>query len=218
MEPWLESFAQANFRRSSETAHDLKTPLNVAVLSLELLRMRIRKVAGADDEKLDGYVQAIDAELRRLGRIFDAFFLMSTPPKNEGEPSAVDVAALTAEAASSAGFALDATEPFHVDAHEPRIRKALKFFFDGAGKLLQEENRSASATRNGDGFQVTVSGASAVPDLELTKIFKFYYTDPDGNPDLSLATARLIVETYGGELLAVEESDKVTFRLSVPAR
>jgi len=44
MEPWLESFARAIFARSS--AHDLKTPLNVAVLNLELLRMRLRKLSG----------------------------------------------------------------------------------------------------------------------------------------------------------------------------
>ena len=36
---------------------------------------------------------AIETELRRMARIFDAFFLLSTPPKNEGAPSAVDVRA-----------------------------------------------------------------------------------------------------------------------------
>src|SRR6188508_396160 len=124
MEPWLESFAQANFRRSSDTAHDLKTPLNVAVLNLELLRMRVRKIASDDDEKLEGYVAAIDVELRRLARIFDVFFLLSTPPKSEGEPVDVDIASLTAEAAERAGFALDANGPVLVKAHESRIRKA----------------------------------------------------------------------------------------------
>ena len=83
MELWLENFARANFQRSADTAHDLKTPLNVAVLSLELLRMRLRKIGGEDDEKVVAYAHAIETELRRLGRIFDAFFLLSTPPKNE---------------------------------------------------------------------------------------------------------------------------------------
>jgi hypothetical protein len=50
----------------------------------------------------------------------------------------------------------------------------------------------------------------------LTKIFKFYYSDPDGKPDLSLAAARLIAETYGGALLAGEEHDKVWLRLTFP--
>src|SRR5436190_1896500 len=118
MEPWLETFARANFRRSADTAHDLKTPLNVAVLNLELLRIRLRKIAG-DDEKIDGYSAAI-------------------------------------------------------------------------------------------------TGSPATEGLELTKLFKLYYTDPQGNADLSLAVARLIAETYGGELNASEDRDKVTLRFTFP--
>src|SRR5215210_108281 len=107
MERWLENFARASFQRSADTAHDLKTPLNVAVLNLELLRMRLRKLAG-DDEKIETYSAAIETELRRMGRIFDAFFLLSTPPKNEQQPAGVDVAAIASETANAAGFALDA--------------------------------------------------------------------------------------------------------------
>lgn len=220
MEPWLESFARANFRRSGDTAHDLKTPLNVAVLNLELLKMRIRKLAGADDEKINGYSEAIETELRRMGRIFDAFFLLSTPPKNEGEPAAVDVAALAADAAQTAGFVLqtngDDAGGAPVQAHESRIRQALKLFFEGAGKVLRSDDRRASAERRDGEFRFVVTGSSAIEELEPTKLFKFYYTDPDGNPDLSLATARVIVETYGGELFASQESDKVSFRLTFP--
>ena len=51
MDPWLEHLARANFRRSADTAHDLKTPLNVAVLNLELVRMRCASWPD-DDEKL----------------------------------------------------------------------------------------------------------------------------------------------------------------------
>ena len=212
MEPWLESFARANFRRSADTAHDLKTPLNVAVLNLELLRMRLRKLAG-DDEKITGYTQAIDVELRRMGRIFDAFFILSTPPKQEGEPTDVDVAALAADVLGT-----NANGAAHVVGHESRIRQALKMFLDGASSLLAADDRSITAGRDGGTFHVTIVGRPAVPDqLELTKLFKFYYTNPLGTPDLSLAVARLIAETYGGELDAAEvESDKVSLRLSFP--
>src|SRR5437588_10406575 len=88
MDSWLESFGRAGFRRSSDTAHDLKTPLNVAVLNLELLRMRIAKLAGAavDDEKIVAYTRAIETELRRMARIFYTFFLLSTHQKGEGCP------------------------------------------------------------------------------------------------------------------------------------
>jgi hypothetical protein len=216
MESWLEHFARANFRRSADTAHDLKTPLNVSVLNLELLRMRLRKLTGEEDEKLTGYTSAIETELRRMGRIFDAFFLLSTPPAGEGPPTAVDIAPILADTASSAGIALRVDRPALVIAHESRIRQAGRLFFEGAAKLLGEESSSADGMYDERRYAITVVGKPASFDFEPSRIFKFYYTDPDGNPDLSLAVARLIAETYGGELDAVEDRDKVFLRLSFP--
>lgn len=212
MEPWLENFARANFRRSADTAHDLKTPLNVAVLNLELLRMRLRKLVGDDDEKVIAYSGAIEVELRRMGTIFDSFFLLSTPPKNDEQPESVDVAALAAEA----GFGAASDGPAIVQAHEARIRQALKLFRDNAPKLFREEDRRFVVRRDGPMFSISITGAPEAPDPEFTKIFKLYYTDPQGNPDPSLAVARLIAETYGGELNATEDRGTVSLRFTVP--
>jgi nitrogen fixation/metabolism regulation signal transduction histidine kinase len=208
VDEWLELFARANFARSADTAHDLKTPLNVAVLNLELLRMRMRKLTGGeDDEKLAGYGQAIEVELRRMGKIFDAFFLLSTPPKDD--PAPVDVAAICAEAGG-----IETGEPFLIRAHEARIRQAFKMFFDGLAGVVSAADRRIEVSRGAD-FAVVVTGTAVAKDLDVSKVFKFYYTDPNGNPDLSLATARLIVETYGGELSA-EDGDKVLIRMVLP--
>src|SRR5258707_1081492 len=144
MDEWLEAFARANFARSTDTAHDLKTPLNVAVLNLELLRMRIAKLGAADgDEKIAAYARSIEVELRRMARIFDTFFLLSTPPKGEGPPASVDISPLCAEAANTAGFEIAPRGSFHVRAHEPRIRQPLKMFFEGAAHMLRSEGRNA---------------------------------------------------------------------------
>src|SRR5213079_586670 len=98
MDAWLEKFARANFLRSADTAHDLKTPLNVAVLNLELLRMRIAKLGGAaNDEKVAADTAAIEVELRRMARIFDAFFLLSTPTKNEDAPKLMEMAVICSD-------------------------------------------------------------------------------------------------------------------------
>jgi len=218
MEEWLEAFARANFARSTDTAHDLKTPLNVAVLNLELLRMRIAKLGAAEgDEKIAGYARAIEVELRRMARIFDTFFLLSTPPPEEGDPVSLDLVPLCCEAAEAAGFNVAAPASFSVSAHDSRIRQALKLFFEGASRILHPDGRSARAGREGGEFVVVVEGSAQSKELEIEKIFKFYYTDPLGNPDLSLATARLIAETYGGRLMAGEERDNVVaLRLAFP--
>ncbi len=215
MEDWLETFARANFLRSGDTAHDLKTPLNIAVLNLELLRMRVRKLVGHDDEKLDDHARSIESELRRMARIFDAFFLLSTPPKNDEQPTRVDIAAISSDAAASAGYVFECKHA-SVLAHESRIRQALKLFFEGASAVLRAEGRRAGAGRDAAQFRISVTGEPEAGETELTKLFKFYYTDPLGNPNIALATARLIAETYGGELNASEESGKVSLRLIFP--
>lgn len=218
MESWLESFARANFARSADTAHDLKTPLNVAVLNLELLRMRIAKLSGLQgDEKINAYARSLELELRRMARIFDTFFLLSSPPSGEGEPGAVDICSLSAEVGGAAGFEMAAGERFPVRAHESRIRQALRVFFEGVAQSIRSEGLNVQTERDGERFRVVVTGTPKSEPFEIEKIFKFYYTDPLGNPDLALAASRLIAETYGGELIATEERDNVvTLSLSFP--
>ena len=217
MERWLERFARAGFLRSSDTAHDLKTPLNVAVLNLELLRMRVRKLVGeGDDEKLEEYARSLETELRRMARIFDAFFVLSTPPKGDDAPQPIDIGPLCVETAQDAGYEAMADGAMNVAAHESRIRQAFELFFDGASRVLAPQGRELTVRREGKTFDAVVSGQLMAPDIELSKLFKFYYTDPSGNPDVSLAAARLIAETYGGELNAARESDKVLLRLTLP--
>ncbi|HKB81456.1 MAG TPA: histidine kinase dimerization/phospho-acceptor domain-containing protein [Thermoanaerobaculia bacterium] len=217
MESWLERFARTIFLRSADTAHDLKTPLNVAVLNLELLRIRLSKITGgAEDEKMAAYAAAIETELRRMASIVDAFFLLSTPPKDEGEPAAIDLAPLAEELAGSAGIQLRSHGPARCRVHEIRMRHGLKLFFEGAARFLKSDARDASTDCAEGCIHVAVRGQPQHSDVELSKLFKFYYTDASGRPDLSLATARLIVETYGGELKAFEERDNVTLRFSVP--
>ena len=217
MESWLDHFASTNFRRSSDTAHDLKTPLNVAVLNLELLRMRVAKLTGSEDEKVNAYSKAIEQELRRMARIFDTFFVLSTPPRDDEAVVEFDLCPLCSEAAAGARFALTGLDgPFKIRAHDSRIRQALKLFFEGTSHVLKENGREAAIERIPGRFTVAVTGSPAASDFEITKIFKFYYTDASGNADLSLAAARLIAETYGGELDALEDRDKVSIRLSFP--
>lgn len=215
MDPWLESFARANFLRSSDTAHDLKTPLNVAVLNLELLRMRVGKLLGREDEKVLGYASAIDVELRRMARIFDTFFLLSTPPKDEGDPTAIDLCPICSAAATAAGWTLQVEGSGLAHGHESRLRQAFKLFFEGADRMLKDEHREASIRIDGS-FSLSATGEPVAEEFELTKVLKFYYTDAQGNPDLSLASARLIAETYGGDLSASQEHDKVTIRMTFP--
>jgi hypothetical protein len=216
MEPWLERFAQVGFERCSDTAHDLKTPLNIAVLNLELLRMRIRRVSGEEDEKVAGYVKAIDAEIRRLSRIFDAFFVLGYPPKDAPPPVAVAADTLFAEAVGSAGYEYGGDQSATlVTCHEARMRELARLFVSGAKSVIEAPpvfSRSSDETT----YTVSATGRLGNSSIEIVKLFKLYYSAPDGTPDLTLASARLIAETYGGDLSADERDGTLEIKLSLP--
>lgn len=214
MDRWLENFARVAFDRSADTAHDLKTPLNVAILNLELLRMRLRKLLGEDeDERIAKYSRAIEDELRRLGKIFDAYFTHATPPRTD--LVLVDPLPVFQESAATAEVSIGLPdEPVAIPGHEPRIRELARLFIQGAAKLLSPGFRVELKVDN-DRFRAVATGLPA-GDIELSKLFKFYYTDPSGNPELSIATARLIAETYGGTLTGSLSESGLSLELSLP--
>jgi His Kinase A (phospho-acceptor) domain len=216
MERWLENYARTAFGRSGDTAHDLKTPLNIAVLNLELVRIQLQKLEVADDEKVAAALKSIEGQLRRMAQIIDVFFASSAPPSAEGEPVPLDAAALIRGAASDLGIDLASNRTAIAVIHESRIREAAKLFFEGTLRLLDQPGWSAHSSRGR--YAVAASGGLRCQDLELTKAFQFDYTDPSGNPELSLATARLIVETYGGALEGTREGERARLELSLPAR
>ncbi|HXI11450.1 MAG TPA: HAMP domain-containing sensor histidine kinase [Thermoanaerobaculia bacterium] len=221
MKSWMESFAKSAFQRSSDTAHDLKTPLNIAVLNLELLRMRVRKLSGIeDDPKLDQYSKAIEVELRRIAQIVDSYFLLSSPPKGSPDPELVDVGPLLEEAARKSGIPLKTPDSASSDhpmmlCHPTRAREMVKSFFEGAARLSMD-GQTASCIRNVSALLITVEGRAPAGEFDTAKVFKFYYTDASGNPELSLASARLIAETYGGDLTAIDNGGELKLTLTVP--
>ena len=217
MQRWLEDYAAVGFQRAGDTAHDLKTPLNVAVLNLELLRMRLRKLGGgAADERVEQYARSIEIELRRMAEIFDAYFIFSTPPKGEGDPQLIDLVALCDDAATTTVTQMEAgAGKAAAVAHEGRIRQAFRLFFAGAQKVLKPGFLAWTAVSEGR-FIVRARGVPAAEEFEISKIFKFYYTDALGNPELSLASARLIAETYGGRLSASLDGQQAVLELSLP--
>ncbi len=214
MKPWLERFADAVFRRSADVNHDLKTPLNIAVLNLELLKMRLARMApgAAADEKIRAYGASVEVELRRMAKVFDAVFQHGSPPDDRRDPEPVDMIPLLA-----ARFPLEESEPFRVLIHPERGAELARLLQMGSSKIFAGVP-AVTVDRSADGqLRIRISGLPASDALELGKVFKFYYTDESGNPEISLATARLIAESYGGSLDAQESAGEIFVELVLPA-
>ena len=105
--------------------------------------------------------------------------------------------------------------PATVLGHESRIRDLLSLFFESASRNLDRSSLSLEPVV-GEQLGLTARGRIASEDIEFGKLFKFYYIDPAGNPDLTLATARLIAETYGGDLTATQDGERVEMTLTLP--
>jgi hypothetical protein len=214
MKPWLERYAEAVFRRSADVNHDLKTPLNIAVLNLELLKMRLARLdrGVADDEKIRAYAASVESELRRMAKVFDAIFQHGTPPEDRRDPEPVDLGPLLA-----ARFAVAAETPCLVLLHADRCGDLVRLLALGCSKIF-EGSPAVMVDRSESGsLRVRFSGAPIGEALEIGKLFKFYYTDESGNPEISLATARLIAESYGGSLEAAAAESEMFVDLVLPA-
>lgn len=206
---WFERFAEAAFDRASDLAHDLKTPLNIAVLNLELLRMRVQKLVGHPDDKLNEYSKAIDQELRRMARVFDAYFVYGAPPKLEEKLEAHSPTASLQATKRPEGWSVqDAAANARVLMHASRLQDLMKLLVDGVGKIFSPGSVVLTASTDGSDYHLRVEGESSSQETDFGKVFKFYYTDPSGNPDIAFATARLIAETYGGNLTLWDENGK----------
>jgi len=218
MDQWKELFAEAVFQRSADTAHDLKTPLNIGVLNLELLRMRLKKldVSSDGDGRIETHAAAIDTELRRLATIFDAFFIYSIPPRGDEVPEMLDALAIVAQVAPAFDVTILPEAPAPVFAHASRIETLSKLFFEGTSHLIDLSTAQISSSVRERSMMVRIEGPLRSQEAELAKVFKFYYTDPSGAPDLSLATSRLIAETYGGGVTAEQQDEIAVIELILP--
>jgi hypothetical protein len=53
--------------------------------------------------------------------------------------------------------------------------------------------------------------------VDTARLFKLYFSDADGSPEISLATARMIAASYGGELEATPDGDVFKVELRLPS-
>jgi signal transduction histidine kinase len=218
MEKWEEFFAESAARRSADVAHDLKTPLNVSVLNLELLRMRVTKLLeGNEDEKTNRYVRSVEMELRRMAKIFDAYFVYSVPPRGGEAPELLRIDLALAEALRDS--AIEPGENLHPGTllvHPRRLDELMTLLITGVLKIIDRSNLVVETNTGNRSYRVSLRGTVSGEDADLGKIFKFYYTDGSGAPELALATARLIAETYGGSLDARQHDGSAIVELTLP--
>jgi hypothetical protein len=201
VERTVEALATAILGRSQDVAHDLKTPLNIIVLNVELLKMRLHALdaEAAADEKVVEHCRSIEREARRVAAIADAFLGIASIPKEESRE--IDVAAVLTERLREHGFEPGSAVPgFRIRTYPSRWSHTCSLLGSGMARVVDAQTSEVTIETRGETLMLNLRGEIASSDIEFGKLFKFYYTDPSGEPDPSLAAARLLAETIGGSV------------------
>jgi hypothetical protein len=132
-------------------------------------------------------------------------------------PGVVAVGKSLRAALASAGVPVAAmTSTAQRAVHEGRWREAGRLIAESVPKIFEADSVVLHEESSAEAYRLVIEGRTTLAENDLGKLFKFYYTDPSGNPDLSLATARLIVETYGGSLDFRENDGRLALELTLP--
>ena len=206
-----ENWARTVRTRVKDVSHDIRTPLNIAVLNIELLKMSL---SGEDrpNQKRVEQCAAAERELRRIADILEAFFTVLRLEPTEGDESIGNVAS---EIAAELGVPLDVKEDGRVCLEAAHLKHLIRTLMEGADSAVAAPR---AIVENVDGHcRLTLTG-KAIDSAEIGKIFKFYYTDPSHNPRLELATARLMAEACGGSLELEHRENEIALILDMPGK
>jgi signal transduction histidine kinase len=206
-------------------AHEVRNPLNSAILQLDLLERRLGKGVVSADGILDT-TRIVRDEIRRLDYLVNDFLAFAQPrpldlqrlPVNDILKSAV---ALIAPELNSLGIALntefdDGAGSVHVDL--PRFRQVLINLFrnaieamDGHGELTVRTHR---ANPSGD---VLIDVEDTGPGFaEELPIFDAFFTTKEGGTGLGLAIVHRIVSDHGGSIQVSSRPGPTRFSIVLP--
>lgn len=207
-------------------AHEVRNPLNSAMLQLQLLERRLRR-GKLEPESAFATVGAVKSEIERLSRLVDEFLAFAKPQPLEFEPT--DPADLVREVvrqleaeANAAHVALRAEADdvglVLMDAQRMRqvlinlVKNALECLGpSAAGNVVVRVKADPWAARvlidvedNGPGF----------PDD--APVFDAFYTTKDAGTGLGLAIVHRIVSEHGGTIRASSAPGRTCFSLGLP--
>lgn len=209
-------------------AHEVRNPLNAALLQLHLLGRGIAKVTTEERDPLLGRARIVEAELKRLERLLSDFLELARPRPMAREP--IDLAGLLDEvtafqepAAAAAGVTL---VRHIVVARAVGDRERLKQVFHNLLVNAMEATPqggvvTVSCHRSADEPDATVvisDTGRGIPSGTLERVFEPFFTTKEAGTGLGLSIVRQIVERHGGAIdLESAEGRGTRVTLSLPA-
>ena len=193
-------------RLADDLAHEIKNPLNSMVITLELMRARVRR------NDVDGVIERADVlegEIRRLNGLVDAFLRLLRPDRSgkTGVALASVLEELTPLLVAKAKLARVQLRIGDMpgDALIHAERDALRFAV--LHGIVAELDRAA------DDSPVAIEGELTEAGVRITVSAA---RNADGDAPDPLDEARLLIEAVGGSLAETIDGDRRVVAISFP--
>jgi PAS domain S-box-containing protein len=207
-------------------AHEIRNPLNAAVLELHLLSRAIdRLVDDTVREPMKRRVTIVESEIRRLERLLTEFLELARPRAPHKEPVdlarvASDVMDLEAEtlAARRIGVVRDLGEPCLAHGDVEKLKQVVLNLVVNAIDAMPDAG-TLTVGAGTEGTDVWLSVGDTGPGIDpsiLAEIFDPFFTTKAAGTGLGLAIVRRIGEQHGGRVDVTTGPKGTTVRVLLP--
>jgi PAS domain S-box-containing protein len=205
-------------------AHEVRNPLNSALLQLEVLRRRMERIGGKEKETLAPIVALVEDEIRRLEHLVSDFLSFARP--RPLELRATDLLELFESVVSFGTPELEAAEivvSIDVPADLPslyvdreRLRQVLQNLVRNAIEAMAGGGRLTLRARAVDGV-LEIDVADTGPGFAReTPVFDAFFTTKQKGTGLGLSIVHRIVSDHGGTLRVRSRPGDTCFTISLP--
>jgi two-component system, NtrC family, sensor histidine kinase HydH len=211
-------------------AHEIRNPLNAAVLQLHLLERDVGKlqIEPETSRALKKRTQIVGAEIGRLNRLLTEFLALARPRDISREPVSLgplveEVLALERDTADSFGVSierdLDAEGCVATGDREKLKQVVINLVVNALEAMKDGGTLVAKTASEGNRVVLTIAdtGAGIEPSL-FAEVFEPFFTTKEGGTGLGLSIVRKIIDQHGGDVRIESEKGKGTrVTVEIPA-
>jgi two-component system sensor histidine kinase HydH len=211
-------------------AHEIRNPLNAAVLQLHLLERDVGKlqIDPETSRALKKRTEIVGAEIGRLNRLLTEFLDLARPRGISREPVALgalveEVLALERDTAASFGVSIDRdldSGGCIATGDREKLKQVVINLVVNALEAMKEGGTLVAKTAS-EGSRVILTIADTGAGIEtahMAEVFEPFFTTKEGGTGLGLSIVRKIIDQHGGDVHIESQRGKGTrVTVEIPA-
>ncbi|MBW1644799.1 MAG: PAS domain-containing protein [Deltaproteobacteria bacterium] len=223
----LKSLA-AMGRYASELTHEIRNPLNSIEIQMTLLQRLVADLPPAVREPVNGIVEVVRQENRRLNSLAGEFLQVKKARELVISPVAVDdllrqILELVADELAASRIEVElvtADRQLTVRGDRDKLHQAflnlVKNSLEALGGREGGRLRVGIAAGEGEAVITFADNGPGIPYGDQPKIFNLFYTTKSSGTGIGLYLCRDIIEAHGGTISFVSDGEGTTFTVKLP--